>query len=115
MYGGLTGEGFPSAEGTREHEAQNQEVIASYCVHTVCPAPCWGLPVHYFLVFTLAHNIDKKIFFSPLILQDEEVQPQRSCDLPKGYTGKLGYDSTFVWVPVPTRWLSLLERRRDMF
>ena len=63
MYGGLTGEGFPSAEGTREHEAQNQEVIASYCVHTVCPAPCWGLPVHYFLVFTLAHNIDKKIFF----------------------------------------------------
>jgi len=59
----LTNEGFPSAEGTHEHKAQNQEIIALYCVHTVCPALCWGVPVHYFLVFALVHNTDFKKFF----------------------------------------------------
>ena len=84
-----------------------------YCVPSTVLGAFYALFPH--LRISSQHRLkQKKIFFS-LILQDEEVQPQRSCDLPKGYTGKLEYDSTFFWVPVPTCWLSLLERGRDMF
>lgn len=65
-------------------------VLHVYCVSSTALGACYAS----FLIFTLTHKVDYYYFF--FILQDEKVEPQRRCDLPRGHTGKFRFDSTFV-------------------
>lgn len=88
----------------------------SILLHANClPSSVLGAFHALVLIVTLTHEVDFVfvfVFLSFYRMRKLSLREVVTC--PRAILAELGFDSRFVWVPMPIHWLSLLERGRDI-